>query len=96
MLTEQVVLDKIRAIKPTLQQKYFVDKIGYFGSYADGTATEKSDIDILVWFTQPVGYEFFGVQEILENTLGLNVDLVTEKAIRPQLRTHVFNNLKLV
>jgi uncharacterized protein len=94
MLTQQQLANRIEAIRPTLKQKYFVDKIGYFGSYSDGTATEKSDIDILVSFTQPVGYEFFGVQDMLENVLGLKVDLVTDKAIRPQLRAYIYNNLK--
>ena len=70
--------------------------MGYFGSYASGMANENSDIDILVEFSQPVGWEFFRVQDMLEETFKTKVDLVTQKAIRPQLRNAILRNLKFV
>ncbi|CAG7643472.1 hypothetical protein PAECIP111802_03026 [Paenibacillus allorhizosphaerae] len=41
-----------------LSQLYYVKKIGIFGSYARDEQTDISDIDILVEFTRPVGFEF--------------------------------------
>ncbi|KUG15588.1 hypothetical protein ASZ90_014735 [hydrocarbon metagenome] len=39
--------------------RYFVKKIGVFGSVSRGDQTEGSDIDILVEFSQPVGFFLF-------------------------------------
>ncbi|MCE7039774.1 nucleotidyltransferase family protein [Dyadobacter sp. CY312] len=96
MINEQTIVEKIRALKPLLSQEYFVKEIGYFGSHASGSARENSDIDILVEFSQPVGWEFFRVQDLLEEALKIKVDLVTPNAIRPQLRKSILQKLKLV
>ena len=42
--------EDIRASILDLVEEYDVKKISVFGSYADGTATETSDVDILVEF----------------------------------------------
>jgi len=79
-----------------LFQKYYVDKIGYFGSFSRNEQTKKSDIDILVSFKKPVGWEFFDLQEFLEKELKLKVDLVSEKAIKEQLRAIILNSVKYI
>jgi predicted nucleotidyltransferase len=57
-----------------------------FGS----TARADSDIDILMAFDGPATSErYFGVQFYLEDLLGRPVDLVTEKALRPELRKFI-------
>jgi len=57
---------------------------------ARGTARSDSDIDILVAFDGPATSErYFGVQFYLEDIFGVSVDLVTEKALRPELRPFV-------
>lgn len=88
--------NKLKELKPVLLRKYFVDKIGYFGSYYRNEQTENSDIDILVSFKKPLGWEFFDLQELLENELKLKVDLVSEKALKKQLRQIILNNVKYV
>jgi predicted nucleotidyltransferase len=45
----------LKELKPYLQNHFNVNNIGYFGSYAKGTATEDSDIDLLVDFSEPPG-----------------------------------------
>ena len=46
--------------------------------------------DILVSFDGPAtSHWYFGVQFYLEDLLGCAVDLVTEKAFRPELRSHI-------
>ena len=45
----------LRQHKPDLQKKYPVSKLGVFGSYARGEATENSDIDIAVEINGPMG-----------------------------------------
>lgn len=88
--------NKIKELKPILSQKYFVDKIGYFGSYSRNEQEKDSDIDILVSFRKPLGWEFFDLQELLESELGLKVDLVSDKALKEQLRQIILNTVKYV
>ena len=88
--------NKLKELKPVLHRKYFVDKIGYFGSYSRNEQNEDSDIDILVSFKKPLGWEFFDLQELLENELKLKVDLVSEKALKKQLRQIILKNVKYV
>ena len=88
--------NKLKELKPVLHRKYFVDKIGYFGSYSRNEQNENSDIDILVSFKKPLGWEFFDLQELLENELKIKVDLVSEKALKKQLRRVILKNVKYV
>jgi len=63
-----------------------------FGSTARDTARVDSDIDVLVSFDGPATSErYFGVQFFLEDLLGRPVDLVTDKALRPELRPFIEN-----
>ncbi len=61
-----------------------------FGSTARDTAKATSDIDVLVDFDGPAtSKRYFGVQFFLEDLFGCSVDLVTEKALRPELRPYI-------
>ena len=76
--------------KPHLARRYGVTGLALFGSTVRGEARDDSDIDILVGFDGPATSErYFGVQFYLEDLLGRPVDLVTEKALRPELRPYV-------
>lgn len=84
------VLELLAQSKPTLAARYGVTDIALFGSTARDTARADSDIDILVSFEGPATSErYFGVQFFLEDLLGRPVDLVTDKALRPELRPFV-------
>lgn len=76
--------------KSTLANRFGVVRLALFGSVARGVASQESDVDILVAFDGPAtSQRYFGVQFYLEDLLGRSVDLVTEKALRPELRPHV-------
>ena len=76
--------------KTVLAQRFGVQRLALFGSMARGTARDDSDVDILVGFGEPPApSDFFGVQFYIEDLLGRPVDLVTETALRPQLRPYV-------
>jgi len=45
--------------KKDLTEKYHVKDIGIFGSYVKGKQRKRSDIDILVEFTKPIGLSKF-------------------------------------
>ncbi len=65
--------NKLKELKPILRQKYFVDRIGYFGSYSRDEQNKESDIDILVSFSKPLGWEFFDLQEFLEKEVKIHL-----------------------
>lgn len=76
--------------KPVLAQRFGVTALAVFGSTARDSAGDESDIDILVDFDGPAtSNRYFGVQFYLEDLLGRRVDLVTEKALRRELRPFI-------
>ena len=80
----------LRTIKPILAQQFGVTQLALFGSTARDEARDNSDLDILVSFDGPAtSARYFGVQFNLEDQLGCTVDLVTEKALRPELRPFI-------
>ena len=80
----------LRDHKAVMVQRFGVADIALFGSIARGETTPDSDMDILVRFEGPAtSKRYFGVQFYLEDLTGLHVDLVTDKALRPELRSYV-------
>ena len=76
--------------KRILAQRFGVTDLALFGSTARDSAGDGSDIDILVDFDGPaISNRYFGVQFYLEDLLGRPVDLVTEKALRHELRPFI-------
>ncbi|AGK60040.1 putative nucleotidyltransferase [Archaeoglobus sulfaticallidus PM70-1] len=63
-----------------LKERFKVKSIGVFGSVTRGEQKETSDIDIIVEFSEPVGWEIVDLKEFLEELLGVRVDVVTKNA----------------
>jgi uncharacterized protein len=69
-----------------------VKSLKLFGSVARGEARPKSDLDILVEFSKPIGLLAFVHLKIrLAELLGRSVDLVTPEALKPALRDGILN-----
>ena len=84
------VLDVLRAHKSILAQRFGVSDLTLFGSVARDQANDDSDVDILVSYNKPATSKaYFGVQFYLEDLLGRQVDLVTDKALRKEFRPYV-------
>ena len=89
-MKRQRVLELLSRAKPELQILFGVTRLALFGSTARDTAGVESDVDILVAFDGPAtSKRYFGVQFYLEDLIGSPIDLVTEKALRPELRPYV-------
>ncbi|RCW72680.1 nucleotidyltransferase family protein [Pseudorhodoferax soli] len=84
------VLQLLAQHKRVMADRFGVLDLALFGSVARGQASEHSDIDLLVRFDGPATSErYFGLMFYLEDMLGRPVDLVTDKALRQELRPHI-------
>ena len=80
----------LRKHKPELSKRFSVKRLAMVGSVARDEASEDSDVDIMVWFDGPTrARNFFGAQFYLEDVLGREVDLMTEKGLREGMHPYV-------
>jgi len=91
-------VDEIKSIllknREALRRKYKVKEIGIFGSYVRGEQQSLSDIDILVEFGEPIGFfKFMDLEDFLRRLLGVKVDLVTKKALKPNIGKHILREV---
>jgi predicted nucleotidyltransferase len=86
-MDRDLALQKLTQSKPELHRRFGVVDLALFGSTLRGEARADSDVDVLVRFDGPAtSARYFGVQFYLEDLLGAPVDLVTDKALREELR----------
>jgi len=78
-VTEQEILNILRAEKLYLRNEFGLLSIGLFGSYAKGTQGPESDVDLLVELTEPRFDFLVGVQVYLEKKIGKPVELVRKR-----------------
>jgi len=77
----------LQAHKEELYERFQVESLSVFGSVSRGTAQPESDIDILVRYRSTPGiFAFLRLKEYLEGIVGRPVDLVTEGALKKQLK----------
>ena len=84
----------LRALLPTLEQEYGVTSLEIFGSYVRGEQDDESDLDLLVEFDPDRDLsllEFVGLQLELSDRLGVRVDLVEKRSIKPRLRDRILH-----
>lgn len=89
-MNRDAVLALLREHLPVLRERFGVQRLRLFGSFARDSAREDSDVDVLVSLAGPATSAiYFGIQFYLEDLLGRRVDLVTERALRERLRTYI-------
>jgi len=80
-----------------LCRKYHVRVLSVFGSTARGEATEQSDIDLLVSFSQPISLlRMAAFERELSETLGRKVDLHTKSSLSRYLRSRILRERQQV
>ena len=80
--------------KAELRKKYNVKELGIFGSYSRGEQKKASDLDILVKFNQSATlFDFVGLGNYLEEKLKIKVDVVSERSIRPELKSSIVKDV---
>jgi predicted nucleotidyltransferase len=94
ILTREKITDILSEKSEYLAATYGVKKIGLFGSYAKGTHTEASDIDIIVEFETPLGFKFMEFADYLEELLGKPVDVLTVGGLQGIRIPHVAQSIR--
>lgn len=78
MLTKNETIKMIKEKHNYLFSEYGVERVGLFGSIARETATEDSDIDLIVELRQPIGFKFVELVEYFERLFGKKVAVMTK------------------
>ncbi len=86
---KEIIIKSISPYKPK--------KLGVFGSYARGENNSASDLDILVEFGLQISLlDLIGIEQDLSESLGIKVDLVTERALSKYVRPYVEKDYKRI
>ena len=94
MLTIKEIKKILKKNQKLLEKKYKVKKIGIFGSYIRKEAGRKSDIDILVEFSEtPDIFEFIRLENFLRKLLSIKVDLATKEALKPLIKKEILREI---
>ncbi len=97
MKTIKEITSTLETLKPTLKERFKVKTIGVFGSYVRGEQKQKSDVDVLVEFEEPLGiFEFMDLEIYLSEILGVKVDLVSKKALKPHIGKCILEEVVMV
>lgn len=87
IMSKQEILRRLKERIGEIRRRFSVAKLSIFGSFARGEGSAQSDLDVLVAFEQKATFDLFmDLKFYLEDLLGIKVDLVTDKALRPQVR----------
>ena len=87
---EESIIQKIAVRSGELKKRFSVESLAVFGSVGKGIAREDSDVDILVRYHKTPGiFGFLELKQYLEDIVGRPVDLVTEGALKKQLRNQI-------
>lgn len=97
MAEREQILETLEELKEEVGNRYKVRRIGLFGSFVRSQESETSDVDILVEFEQGADLlDLVALGDFLEEKLGRKVDLVTKKALRPEIRDRVIREVAMV
>jgi len=89
VITKEEILNTLSKGKPELQKRFKVSKMALFGSYARGDQQPNSDVDILVEVDPSIGLDFVTLAERIEKLLGVSVDLVSSRAVKPRAMKYI-------
>lgn len=91
---EQDVVQTLGSLKDEVRLRYRADLRGIFGSWARGEAQADSDVDVLVEFQKGATLlDLAGLGDFLEERLRRKVDVVSQRAIRDEIRSRVYRDL---
>ena len=97
MKTFEEIKEILQRHKEELRKEYGVTVIGIFGSYVRGEQGDQSDLDILIELERPMGFvRFIKLENMFTRLLGIKVDLVTKKALKPYIGQRILQEVQYV
>lgn len=87
-VTKEFILREIEKSADIIKS-FGVRRIGVFGSAARNSAGDKSDLDLLVEFSEKSFDNYFGLKFFLEDLFGRKVDLVIAETLKPRLKPRI-------
>ena len=96
MKTRTDIIEELKNLKAELQEKFDVQKIGLFGSYATDNADEDSDLDLIIEFIEEKSDIYKTKQKLralLEARFGLKIDLAREKYLKSYYRDEILKQV---
>jgi predicted nucleotidyltransferase len=92
MKTFEDLKDTLAEHKQELRDRFKVEEIGLFGSYVRKEQKKKSDLDVLVSFSETIDlFTFVELENYLSDILGVKVDLVMKDALKPRLKERILS-----
>ena len=93
-MTKQEITQRLSERLDEMRRRFAVRRLALFGSAVRDQMSEASDIDVLVAFNGKATFDvFMDLKFYLEDLLGVPVDLVTDNALRPQVRNAIEGEL---
>lgn len=84
---------RLREHTEELRDTYKFDRIGVFGSFANGEQTPASDVDLLVDTEDPGGFRWVAAGNFIEEILGREVDVVRPHLLKERIRPRVLREV---
>jgi predicted nucleotidyltransferase len=92
METFEKLKDILVEYKQQLKDRCKVEEIGIFGSYVRKEQKKRSDLDVLVSFSETIDlFMFVELENYLSDILGVKVDLVMKDSLKPRLKERILN-----
>ena len=93
-MDKQQILNTLASRKDEIATDFKAEIKGIFGSYAQGKQNKNSDLDVLVEFLPGATlFDCVNLKMFLEEITGLEIDLVSQKAIRDELKKSIYEDL---
>ena len=92
----KTIKKKLTELKPYLKEKYGVTQIGVFGSRVRGNYQEDSDLDVLIEYDGMLGKRYFDLEDFLNDSLGVKVDLVPKKFLKKYIGEVILEEVEYV
>jgi len=97
MKTFEEIKEILQKNKQKFREQYGLKDIGIFGSYIRGEQVAESDLDILVELEKPIGFvKFMKLERALSEILGVQVEIVTKKALKPHIGKRILQEVRYV
>ena len=86
----QEVKIELQALKPTLKKRFHVETMEIFGSYAREKQNEKSDLDLLVTYSEMVDFLLIArLRRYLKRKLHMKVDVISKEFLNKYIKDEV-------